>query len=319
MTATAGIVDETTEPTTGPTTGPTDAQLRARFGPLFERIAAGAVEREQNRRLAIEEAGWLRDAGFTAIRVPRELGGDGVDLRQLFALIVDLAAAESNLPHALRIHFRFLEERRRERDIERGRDWLRRITGGAVLGTAVSERDGKFQQPATTLRQVGDRLVLNGTKYYNHAIFEVGGSSALDHRFQLDRHWRNARTLASHNPATYRERQLGDFVLTATHRCSSRWRTTRALRRESRDDRVAARRAEQVADDLQAWSEAGTADGFTVMPAETGVDLENFATLVVPILQDRGLFQKEYAAPTLRGRFGLPFPHQPHVANGVAV
>jgi hypothetical protein len=25
--------------------------------------------------------------------------------------------------------------------------------------------------------------------------------------------WRNARTLASHNPATYRERQLGDFVL----------------------------------------------------------------------------------------------------------
>ncbi|MGV9823253.1 NtaA/DmoA family FMN-dependent monooxygenase [Nocardia xishanensis] len=66
--------------------------------------------------------------------------------------------------------------------------------------------------------------------------------------------------------------------------------------------------AEQVADDLANWYAAGTADGFTVMPAETAVDLENFATRVVPILQERGLFQKDYSAPTLRSRFGLPFP-----------
>ena len=70
---------------------------------------------------------------------------------------------------------------------------------------------------------------------------------------------------------------------------------------------------------MQAWYEAGSADGFTVMPAETGVDLENLADLVVPILQERGLFQKEYGSPTLRGRFGLPLPHRPCVANGVAV
>lgn len=66
--------------------------------------------------------------------------------------------------------------------------------------------------------------------------------------------------------------------------------------------------AEQVADDLTAWYRAGTADGFTVMPAETAVDLETFATLVVPILQSRGLFQHDYPAPTLRARLGLPFP-----------
>lgn len=65
--------------------------------------------------------------------------------------------------------------------------------------------------------------------------------------------------------------------------------------------------AEQVADDLQEWFEAGTADGFTIMPADTAVDFENFANLVVPILQSRGLFQREYAAPTLRERFGLSF------------
>lgn len=60
--------------------------------------------------------------------------------------------------------------------------------------------------------------------------------------------------------------------------------------------------AERVADDLQAWLAVGAADGFTIMPADTSVDLENFATQVVPILQRRGLFQQEYRAPTLRER-----------------
>lgn len=63
--------------------------------------------------------------------------------------------------------------------------------------------------------------------------------------------------------------------------------------------------AERIADDLQAWFEVGAADGFTVMPADTAVDFENFAELVVPILQRRGLFQSEYSSPTLRGRLGL--------------
>ncbi|KAA0109740.1 NtaA/DmoA family FMN-dependent monooxygenase [Mycolicibacterium sp. P9-22] len=64
--------------------------------------------------------------------------------------------------------------------------------------------------------------------------------------------------------------------------------------------------AEQVADDLEAWYRAGTADGFTIMPAETALDLENFARLVVPILQQRGLFRREYPGSTLRERLGLP-------------
>jgi FMN-dependent oxidoreductase (nitrilotriacetate monooxygenase family) len=73
--------------------------------------------------------------------------------------------------------------------------------------------------------------------------------------------------------------------------------------------------AEQVADDLESWYRAGTADGFTIMPAETAVDLENFATLVVPILQERGLFHRDHRASTLRDRLGLRFPHQ-IVADG---
>jgi FMN-dependent oxidoreductase (nitrilotriacetate monooxygenase family) len=65
---------------------------------------------------------------------------------------------------------------------------------------------------------------------------------------------------------------------------------------------------EQVADDLESWWRQGAADGFTVMFADTRVDLERFARLVVPILKDRGLFHREYPAGTLRDRLGLPVP-----------
>lgn len=47
-------------------------------------------------------------------------------------------------------------------------------------------------------------------------LFEVGGSSAVTERFRLDRHWRNARTIASHNPAIYRQTIVGDHVLNGT-------------------------------------------------------------------------------------------------------
>jgi alkylation response protein AidB-like acyl-CoA dehydrogenase len=45
------------------------------------------------------------------------------------------------------------------------------------------------------------------------SLFEVGGASAVDTELALDRHWRNARTIASHNPAILRERAVGDYRL----------------------------------------------------------------------------------------------------------
>ncbi|MET8653537.1 acyl-CoA dehydrogenase [Nocardia aurea] len=153
--------------TTWTENGPTDEELLAKYRPVFARIAEGALERESSGRLALEEAGWLREAGFPAVRVPREFGGDGASLRQLYLLVVELAAAESNLPHALRVHLRFVEDRWRERHTPRGQEWLRRIGAGLVFGTAVSEREGTFRKPATTLRSVDGRLLLNGKKYYS--------------------------------------------------------------------------------------------------------------------------------------------------------
>lgn len=44
-------------------------------------------------------------------------------------------------------------------------------------------------------------------------IFEVGGASATSQTRAFDRHWRNARVLASHNPLIYRARILGDYLV----------------------------------------------------------------------------------------------------------
>ncbi|HEY1134023.1 MAG TPA: NtaA/DmoA family FMN-dependent monooxygenase [Nocardioides sp.] len=63
---------------------------------------------------------------------------------------------------------------------------------------------------------------------------------------------------------------------------------------------------EAIADDLEDWWRAGTADGFTVMYADSSVDFERFARLVVPILAERGLFAEAQAGQTLRDRLGLP-------------
>ena len=47
-------------------------------------------------------------------------------------------------------------------------------------------------------------------------LFEVGGASAVSTRLGLDRHWRNVRTLASHNPVAQRTRAIGGYELLGT-------------------------------------------------------------------------------------------------------
>lgn len=64
----------------------------------------------------------------------------------------------------------------------------------------------------------------------------------------------------------------------------------------------------QVADELQARFQGGAADGFNVMPSYFPGELDAFATLVVPELQRRGLFRRDYEGRTLRDHLGLKRP-----------
>lgn len=46
--------------------------------------------------------------------------------------------------------------------------------------------------------------------------FDALGASATKKQLNLDRHWRNARTLSSHNPRIYKYRIVGDFAVNGT-------------------------------------------------------------------------------------------------------
>lgn len=47
-------------------------------------------------------------------------------------------------------------------------------------------------------------------------LFDAGGASATKTSDNLDRHWRNARTLSSHNPVTVKAQAIGAFEVNAT-------------------------------------------------------------------------------------------------------
>jgi FMN-dependent oxidoreductase (nitrilotriacetate monooxygenase family) len=62
-----------------------------------------------------------------------------------------------------------------------------------------------------------------------------------------------------------------------------------------------------LADQMQAWFEQGAADGFTMLSPYFPAPLEDFVDTVVPELQRRGLFRRDYEGATLRENLGVPF------------
>lgn len=65
---------------------------------------------------------------------------------------------------------------------------------------------------------------------------------------------------------------------------------------------------EQVADEMEKWFTEKAADGFMIQFPLLPYDLEDFVKLVVPILQERGLYRFEYEGDTLRENLGLKKP-----------
>jgi alkylation response protein AidB-like acyl-CoA dehydrogenase len=147
-------------------TPPTYEELASRFRPIFQRIADDAVRREQNRELPFEAVSWLRESGFTKVRIPQSYGGLGATLPQLFKLLVELAEADSNVSHLLRGHFAFLESRLNHTDQAVRDFWFPKVVDGALIGYAMAELTEVTGTSATVTQQDG-KWFLNGKKYYS--------------------------------------------------------------------------------------------------------------------------------------------------------
>ncbi|MFF0500056.1 acyl-CoA dehydrogenase family protein [Nocardia aobensis] len=76
--------------------------------------------------------------------------------------------------------------------------------------TSGAEADFGYAYVETSAAQVA---VIEAVLDAATTAFDALGSSAVRNRVHLDRHWRNARTLASHNPIVYKPRLIGDHLV----------------------------------------------------------------------------------------------------------
>ncbi|MBY6412254.1 acyl-CoA dehydrogenase [Rhodococcus sp. BP-252] len=142
---------------------------------LLATIAEGASRRDLEDQNPFDQIDALRRAGVGALRLPKDIGGGGLTVRELFGVIADIAEADPIVAHILRTHFWFVEERLRQATavdypgFENDR-WIQLILQGKIFGNASSERGsqavGNFKY-GTHLTAYGDKFLLDGEKFYS--------------------------------------------------------------------------------------------------------------------------------------------------------
>jgi alkylation response protein AidB-like acyl-CoA dehydrogenase len=135
---------------------------------VLSAISEGAADRERDRVPPYDLFRLIGRSGLGALRVPVAYGGPGATLRDLFDLVIRLAAADSNVAQSLRAHFHFVEGRRAAADEGERARWLPEVVAGQLFGNATVERTTRdmfgFE---TKLVREGAELRLRGTKYYS--------------------------------------------------------------------------------------------------------------------------------------------------------
>lgn len=117
--------------------------------------------------------------------------GDAQLLQVIGQVSADAFAAEAALAHSARS--------------------LDRVVAGRLAGDDDNARQRLIDaEVAVTQAQL---VIIDAALRATTTIFDALGSSGVSEERSLDRHWRNARTLASHNPRVYKARILGDWLI----------------------------------------------------------------------------------------------------------
>ena len=143
------------------------------------------MHRERHRELAYDPVEWLREAGYTKLRVPTEYGGEGVALSEFLALVTRLGEADSNLPQILRVHGGFIESLLENGDDALRDRWLTRIAQGQIIGGAVAERTAVTNN-SVRLVEADGTWHLHGEKYYTTGTLYADWVDVTAHDGQSD-------------------------------------------------------------------------------------------------------------------------------------
>jgi SfnB family sulfur acquisition oxidoreductase len=150
----------------------------ARTEAVLERIAAGASERDRERRLPVAAIELLSAEGLLAITVPVEFGGAGVCAETLARVVSLLASADPNVAQIPQSHFVYLELVRQLGTSAQQELLFGEVLAGRRLANAQSEAGSKtVADIRTSLRPAADGgganggaaqagFILEGQKFY---------------------------------------------------------------------------------------------------------------------------------------------------------
>ena len=103
-----------------------------------------------------------------------------------------------------------------------------RHSGRAAAPWTVSSPDASHGDDANARQRLIDAevavaqaqlVIIAAALQAPREVFDALGASGVSEELALDRHWRNARTLASHNPRVYKARIIGDWLINGKIPC----------------------------------------------------------------------------------------------------
>jgi SfnB family sulfur acquisition oxidoreductase len=91
----------------------------------------------------------------------------------------------------------------------------------ALLAAAAATLDEVTRQPLDSAQAARGSIAVAAAKAFASEVavevasdlFALSGASAADQRYDLSRHWRNARTHASHDPVDWKYHHVGNYLL----------------------------------------------------------------------------------------------------------
>ncbi|WP_433634733.1 acyl-CoA dehydrogenase family protein [Nocardia sp. CA-120079] len=151
-----------------PDSGLTVPGIRAEIDPILRRLGDTAGAREATRDYAFADVRAIAEAGIALAGIAKRDGGAGGSLREVIAVVIEVARADSSVAQALRSTFLIAHQVASRADLPHRARILTRLRNRDLFAGTVNERTGGASGRITaTARREGAHWVVNGAKYYS--------------------------------------------------------------------------------------------------------------------------------------------------------
>ncbi|MDP9898748.1 acyl-CoA dehydrogenase family protein [Variovorax ginsengisoli] len=193
------------------------------FDAIGQRLTASGTTRFHDARIASEE--------IRPRYIPRDRRNPVTPLFQLYLAAVEAGIARNALHDAVHFaqhHARPIRHSSADRSVDDPyvQETVGQIASQAYAAEAVVLKaagaldaawedqlgDGALNEASIAVAQA-QYVAVEAALRASELAFDVGGASATDRRHHIDRHWRNARTVANHNPRQWKAAASGAWHL----------------------------------------------------------------------------------------------------------